>query len=370
MGLPAGLLEGGYAGLLRPVLFASHGGDPEAIHEQLIGILATVGDNPVLRGLLHAVAGGPGQPTELAGIRFPNRIGLAAGMDKDGQAARTWASLGFGFAELGTVTAQPQPGNDRPRVFRLRESRALVNRMGFNNAGARALAGTLGRGGLWRGNLAAGIPLGISIGKTRVTPVEDATEDYLASLTAVAPHADYVAVNVSSPNTPNLRTLQDGGALAELTSALVRRAGELAASTGQTDELPPVPIFVKIAPDLGWGQVDEVLAACEQAGIAGVIATNTTLARTGIAPSDTPAAAQAGGLSGAPLTARALEVVGYVARHTDRPVVGVGGIMTATDADRMFDAGARLVQLYTGFIYHGPGLVAAINSADSRRRTK
>lgn len=359
MGLPAPLLEGGYAGLLRPVLFAAHGGDPEAIHEQLIRILAGVGANPALRGLLRVVSAGQGVPTEVAGIRFPNRVGLAAGMDKDGVAARAWAALGFGFAELGTVTAHAQPGNDRPRVFRLRASRALINRMGFNNAGAVALADTLRRAGIARGNGAAGIPLGVSIGKTKVVPVAEAIDDYLASLSAVASYADYVAINVSSPNTPDLRSLQDGGALTDLTRALVGRAAELSAD--------PVPIFVKLAPDLSWEQVDEVLAACEAAGVAGVIATNTTLARDGLAAADRPRAGEAGGLSGAPLTDRALEVVRYVVEHTGLPVIGVGGIMTAADADRMFTAGARLVQLYTGFIYHGPGLISSINTADTRR---
>ena len=380
MGLPADLLQGGYAGLLRPVLFAAHGGDPEAIHEQLIAILAGVGDTPPLRGLLGLVSASRGKPAEVAGVRFPNRVGLAAGMDKDGLAALAWAALGFGFAELGTVTAQPQPGNDRPRVFRLRDSHALINRMGFNNHGAAALARTLAGAGIVRGNLAAGIPLGISIGKTKLVEVPDAVADYLASLDAVAPYADYVAINVSSPNTPDLRTLQDGGALAELTTALVARArtipedsrpipgvGPQDRVTKGTPGRTPVPIFVKIAPDLGWGQIDEVLAACEAAGIAGMIATNTTLGRDGLAAADAGVAGQAGGLSGAPLTARALEVVRYVTGHTGLPVIGAGGIMTGDDAMRMFDAGAALIQLYTGFIYHGPGLIAAINAADTRR---
>ncbi|MGC3955785.1 MAG: quinone-dependent dihydroorotate dehydrogenase [Propionicimonas sp.] len=360
MGLPADLLHGGYTGLLRPVLFASHGGDPEAIHEQLIAILAAVGDTPALRGLLGLVSSSSGRPIEVAGIRFPNRVGLAAGMDKDGLAARAWASLGFGFAELGTVTGQAQPGNDRPRVYRLRNSHALINRMGFNNHGAAALARTLEDAGVRRGNGAAGIPLGISIGKTKLVAVEDAVADYLTSLEAVAPYADYVAINVSSPNTPNLRTLQDGGALAELTAALVTRSQTIP----ELDEGSPIPIFVKIAPDLTWEQIDEVLAACEASGISGVIATNTTLGRRGLAAADQHLADQAGGLSGAPLTARALEVVEYVVQHTRLPVMGVGGIMTVDDAARMFDAGAALIQLYTGFIYHGPGLISAINAAD------
>lgn len=366
MGLPAGLLDAGYTGLLRPLLFASHGGDAEAIHEQLVSILSRVGGSGPLRAALGTLARSRGVPTTVAGVSFPNRVGLAAGMDKDGHAARAWASLGFGFAELGTVTARPQPGNERPRVFRARASQGLVNRMGFNNAGAPALAATLAAAGVRRGTGGAGIPLGISLGKTKLVAVEDAVEDYLASLEAVAPYADYVAINVSSPNTPNLRRLQDAGALTALTSALVARAAVLAASTGE----PPVPIFAKVAPDLGEGQLDEVIEVCQQAGIAGIIATNTTLARTGLAAADAWLAGEAGGLSGRPLTVRALEVVKYLTSHTQLPVVGAGGIMTPEDAERMFDAGARLVQLYTGFIYHGPALVSAINRADSRRNRR
>ncbi|MGB7964029.1 MAG: quinone-dependent dihydroorotate dehydrogenase [Propionicimonas sp.] len=361
MGLPRALLKGGFEGLLRPLLFASYGGDPESIHELTIGLLARVGGLPSARGALRLLAGSSGQPVSVAGVRFPNRVGLAAGMDKDGIAARAWQGLGFGFVEVGTVTAAAQPGNDRPRVFRLRDSHALINRMGFNNNGAAALAATLAKAGIYRGNGAAGIPVGISIGKTKLVPLDEAVDDYLSSLATVAPHADYVAINVSSPNTPNLRSLQDGGALAELTGTLVRRAGELAAGRD------PVPILVKLAPDLGWAQVDEVVAACEAAGISGLIATNTTLARDHLAPTDLPRASEAGGLSGAPLTARAREFVRYLSGHTDLPVIGVGGVMTTADAMALFDAGASLVQLYTGFIYHGPALVAQINADDTRR---
>jgi dihydroorotate dehydrogenase len=360
MGLPAPLLAAGYESVLRPLLFASHGGDPEPIHEAMIDLLARLGAVAPARDLVGLLAGSAGRPVELAGIRFPNRVGLAAGLDKDGLAARAWAGLGFGFAELGTVTALPQPGNDRPRVFRLVASHALVNRMGFNNHGAAALANTLALAGIRRGNGAAGIPVGISIGKSKAVEVADAVPDYLTSLTAVAPHADYVAINVTSPNTPGLRSLQDAGALATLTRALTARAAELSGSD-------PVPVFVKLAPDLTWPQVDEVLGACADAGVAGIIATNTTLARDGIDPADSAAAGEAGGLSGAPLTARALEFVRYVVRHTALPVIGAGGLMRVEDALAMFDAGARLVQLYTGFVYHGPALVSAINAADSRR---
>ncbi|MFT3874841.1 MAG: quinone-dependent dihydroorotate dehydrogenase [Propioniciclava sp.] len=348
------IVEDGYQRLLRPLLFRSHGGDPEKVHEDMIATLGVLAAAPGARDAMRALTRVPAEPVEVAGIRFPGRVGLAAGMDKDGRAALAWQHLGFAFAELGTVTAQAQPGNPKPRVFRAQASRGLVNRMGFNNHGALALANRLAVAGIFRGNGAAGIPLGISIGKTKVVPVQDAVGDYLTSFDHVHPHADYVAVNVSSPNTPGLRTLQDGGAMASLLGALTARAAQLSPAD-------PVPVFVKIAPDLTWPQIDEVLAAASDHGVAGVIATNTTLSREGLAAVDAPLAYEDGGLSGAPLTVRAREVVGYVASHTDLPVMGVGGIMTAGDARAMLDAGARLLQLYTGFIYAGPALVGAIN---------
>lgn len=347
-------VDGGYQRLLRPILFRAHRGDPEKIHEDMIAALAVLAQAPGLRDAVRGLTRVAAEPVEVAGITFRSRVGLAAGMDKDGRAALAWQHLGFAFAELGTVTAQAQPGNEKPRVFRAQASRGLVNRMGFNNHGALALANRLAVAGVFRGNGVAGIPLGISIGKTKVVPVEDAVADYLASFDLVHPHADYVAVNVSSPNTPGLRTLQDGGAMAALLGALTARARVLSPAD-------PVPVFVKIAPDLTWEQVDEVLDAASAHGVAGIIATNTTLSRDGLAAADAHLAQEAGGLSGAPLTARAREVVGYVARHTDLPVMGVGGIMTAGDAQAMLDAGARLLQLYTGFIYAGPALVGAIN---------
>jgi dihydroorotate dehydrogenase len=380
MGLPAGLLDAGYTHLLRPAMFASYGGDPEGIHELLIRLLSGVGSAGGVRALTGLLAGSAGRASRVAGIEFPSRVGLAAGLDKDASAVLAWQGLGFGFAELGTVTGRAQPGNDRPRVFRLRESGGLINRMGFNNPGAAAVAATLAARGVYRGNRAAGIPVGISIGKTKAVALDRAVEDYLASFRLLAPHADYIAVNVSSPNTPGLRSLQDGGALAELIGALVDAAGDTAPAPDASpaharrqpgsspDATGPVPIFVKVAPDLSWTQLDEVLATCLDRGAAGLVATNTTLSRDGLAPGDRPRATETGGLSGAPLTARAREVVGYIAAHTDLPVMGVGGVMTASDAMALFDAGARLVQLYTGFIYGGPGLPAAINALDVERQ--
>ncbi|MFV0407410.1 MAG: quinone-dependent dihydroorotate dehydrogenase [Propioniciclava sp.] len=348
------LLREGYQRALRPLLFAARGGDPESIHEDIIRSLAVLSRVPGARAAVAALTRTRQAPIQVAGIQFPGRVGLAAGMDKDGRAALAWQHLGFAFAELGTVTALAQPGNPRPRVFRLPSSQGLINRMGFNNAGALALANRLAIAGVFRGNGAAGIPLGISLGKSKSVALHDAVIDYLVSLRAVAPHADYVAVNVSSPNTPGLRTLQDGGTLTELLGELVRETQVLAHGT------TPLPVLVKIAPDLTWSQIDEVLTAATDTGVAGIIATNTTLTRDGLAAADRERAAEAGGLSGAPLSARAREVVRRVAATTELPVIGSGGVMTADDALALVDAGASLVQLYTGFVYGGPAVITSI----------
>jgi dihydroorotate dehydrogenase len=337
---------------VRPVLFRVGGGDAEKAHEFTLERLARLGPlRSVLRGRYATEA-----PVEVFGVRFPNAVGLAAGVDKNGLALPAWPALGFGFVEVGTVTAKAQPGNDKPRLFRLRDSEAIINRMGFNNAGAAALAARLAAlGPLRSANL--GVPLGISLGKSKVTPLEEAVEDYLASYRLLHTYADYIAVNVSSPNTPGLRSLQDKNAISDLLTAL---AGD-------------TPVLVKIAPDLTEPAIAELLEVCLSHGAAGVIATNTTLARDGLAPADQPRAAEAGGLSGHPLTEKARKVVHFV--HTETggrlPIIGVGGIMTPDDATRMFDAGASLVQLYSGFIYHGPALVrgAARAAASHQERS-
>jgi dihydroorotate dehydrogenase len=351
-----------YERVVRPVLFRSGGGDAERAHEQTLAALRTLGSVRPARALAAGWWGRHRSPLELAGIRFPGRVGLAAGMDKNGIAVRAWAGLGFGFAELGTVTAQPQPGNRRPRLFRLPQSRALINRMGFNNDGARALADRLAAAGIRRGNAAAGIPLGISIGKTKITPLEDSVEDYLSSFAALAPYADYVAVNVSSPNTPGLRRLQDAEALRQLAGNLVQ-----AARTQLPDA--PVPIFVKLAPDLAEGALEEALDVCRITGVAGLIATNTTLRRSGVSFAESRLAAEQGGLSGAPLSERARQVVRFLRARTDLPIIGVGGILTADDGQRMLDAGADLIQIYTGLIFRGPGLVDALNRLDRKSQS-
>ncbi|MBU2666739.1 quinone-dependent dihydroorotate dehydrogenase [Actinoplanes bogorensis] len=321
---------------VRPVLFRVGGGDAEKAHEFTLGRLASL-PSPVRAAMRARYA--TNRPVEAFGVRFPNPVGLAAGMDKNGVALPAWPALGFGFVEVGTVTAQAQPGNDRPRLFRLRDSEAIINRMGFNNAGAAALADRLKALG------PIGVPLGVSLGKSKVTPLADAVEDYLTSYRLLHPYADYIAVNVSSPNTPGLRTLQDKDSIADLLGAL----------RGET------PVLVKIAPDLSEPAIAELLEVCLSHGAAGVIATNTTLARDGLAAADQPRATEAGGLSGAPLTEKARKVVHFVHTETDGrlPIIGVGGVMCADDAARLFDAGATLVQLYSGFIYKGPSLVRA-----------
>jgi dihydroorotate dehydrogenase len=339
--------------LIRRGLFRFGGGDAEVAHHRTTAILAKAGPALApLRRYFHVAA-----PVTVFGVRFPNPVGLAAGMDKDGTALTAWPSLGFGFVEVGTVTALPQPGNPKPRLFRLRESEAVINRMGFNNAGAQALAARLAATGQLR------VPLGISLGKSKVVPVEHAVDDYRTSLRALYPYGDYFAINVSSPNTPGLRGLQDRKALSELVAELTLECAALA----ERDRSQPRPLLVKIAPDLTDDAIGEVLEVCAEHGISGLIATNTTLSRDGLAPTDQHLAAETGGLSGRPLTERARSVVEFVHKQTGGrlPVIGVGGIMDADDAARMFDAGASLVQVYTGFIYRGPGLVRQISRSRS-----
>ncbi len=337
-----------YRRVVRPVLFRVGSGDAERAHHATVAALATVGTSrPAVWGMSTLLARNL-TPRTVFGLRFPGIVGLAAGLDKNGVAAAAWPGLGFGFVELGTVTALAQPGNDQPRLFRLKSSQAIVNRMGFNNSGAQALADTLA------GSRTLDVPVGISLGKSKAVALAEAVPDYLAGLRAVRAHADYLAVNVSSPNTPGLRALQDRGPLDELLAALVAEAGRL-------------PVLVKIAPDLTDDALAEVLQVCHDRKVAGIIATNTTLSRDGLAPADVPLGAQAGGLSGAPLAVRAREVVRFVTGHTDLPVIGVGGILTPSDGLALLDAGASLLQVYTGLIYSGPGLITGLNRAIARR---
>jgi len=348
-----------YRHLARPVLFRVGKGDAEKAHHTTLRALSRVSRSKRAVAALGALHRAHPSPRTVFGVDFPSAVGLAAGMDKDGVALKAWPALGFGFVEVGTVTAHAQTGNPRPRLFRLRESESIINRMGFNNAGAAELASNLAR----IGNI--GVPLGISLGKSKVTPVESAVGDYLTSLRAVYQYADYIAVNVSSPNTPGLRQLQDKAPLDELLGSLTAEAGSLAWTHRRDDN--PVPVLVKIAPDLPDEAIGELLEVCVDRGIAGVIATNTTLDRQGVTAAETVLAAEVGGLSGRPLAERALEVVRFVTTHCDLPVLGVGGISSAQDGLRMLDAGASLIQLYTGFIYSGPPLLSELNRAIARR---
>ncbi|MEV0067670.1 quinone-dependent dihydroorotate dehydrogenase [Amycolatopsis sp. NPDC050768] len=330
--------------IARPGLYRLAYHDPELVHERTVRLLSRVG--PAL-GPLGRVYG-TDDPVTVLGLRFPNRVGLAAGMDKNGRALTAWPALGFGFVEVGTVTRHAQPGNPKPRLFSLPESDAVINRMGFNNDGAEALARRLAAQGKPR------VPLGISIGKSKATPLDEAVADYRFSLRVLHPYADYFAINVSSPNTPGLRALQDKAALGELLAELRKTSAELGGDT---------PLLVKVAPDLTDEALAELLEVCLGHGVAGLIATNTTLSRDGLAPAEAHLATEAGGLSGRPLTARSLEVVRFVHERTEGklPIIGVGGILGPDDASRLLDAGASLVQLYTGFALHGPALVRRVS---------
>lgn len=337
--------------LVRPAMYRLSRGDAELVHHRTVSALAAASRSETALRMLRRRYGFR-SPTTVFGVRFPNPVGLAAGMDKDGRALPAWPALGFGFVEAGTVTRLAQPGNPKPRLFHLPGSDAVINRMGFNNSGADALAARLERSGKPE------VPLGVSIGKSKAAGLDEAVADYRHSLRALAPYADYFAVNVSSPNTPGLRSLQDRAALDELLAELRALARSLAGDAQQT------PLLVKVAPDLTDEALVELLEVCTRRGVAGVIATNTTLDRPRLAASDAAIGEQSGGLSGRPLAPRALEVVRFVHRETGGalPVIGVGGIMTADDARRMFDAGASLIQLYTGFALHGPALLRGIGS--------
>lgn len=339
-----------YAALGQPLLFRL---DPERVHELAIRSLAIAA--PVMDGLAGPPDGGGRLTQELMGLRFPNPVGLAAGFDKYARAVPAWPALGFGFAEIGTVTALAQEGNPRPRLHRLPDDGALINSLGFNNAGADATAAQLDA--LARRELLGRAPLGINVGKSKAAPADGAPADYARTVEALWAHADYVTVNVSSPNTPGLRDLQAAGPLGAILDAVDGVNRRRAAAAGAD----PRPVLVKIAPDLDTAQVDAVVDLALERGLAGVIATNTTVARAGLA-SPERLTSRPGGLSGKPLRDQATTLVARVAaRAAGRlAVVGVGGIFTADDAWAKLAAGASLVQLYTGFVYGGPGTARSI----------
>lgn len=332
--------------LLRPLLFSL---DEEVSHDVSIAALALYGRLP---GNIRAGtgAGTAGSPLQILGLNFPNRLGLAAGLDKDAEAVEGLARLGFGFVEVGTVTPRPQPGNEKPRLFRLAEQRGIINRMGFNNAGVEAMVKHLT--GVRRRGRMGDVLLGVNVGKNKDTDNERAVDDYTRCMTAVYPLADYLTLNLSSPNTPGLRKLQSGEDLDRVLDGVSGCRDRLAAQHGCK-----VPVLVKVAPDLHSEAVSDIARAVHEYAIDGVIATNTTLSRQGV--ENSPHADQAGGLSGAPLTELARGKVAELraALGPDKPLIGVGGIVDADSAEAMFAAGADLIQIYSGFIYHGPPLI-------------
>ena len=336
-----------YRRLLRPALFAENA---ETIHGRTLHGLNWVSRHPLACEALESFLGAPALPIELFGLRFPNPIGLAAGMDKLGEAVPAWAALGFGFSELGGVTWHAQPGNPPPRVFRAIAEEAIVNRMGFNNDGAEALAQTLQdwrTRGVWPDH-----PVGINLGKSKITPLDQAATDYANSFRVLRDLADFFVVNVSSPNTPNLRQLQDKAALDEILAALQ------AVNVGAAK-----PILVKVAPDLTFEALDEILELVRPRQIAGIVATNTTIDRPETKDEASRRAyGETGGLSGRPLRARSTEVIRHLYRQTrgGLPIIGVGGIFSADDAWEKITAGASLVQVYTGLVYEGPGLAGEL----------
>jgi dihydroorotate dehydrogenase len=332
--------------LTRPFLF---GMDAEAAHELTMDMLARGQRTPLQWAWCNETVH---DPVTLAGLTFPNRVGMAAGLDKNARCIDALGAMGFGFVEVGTVTPKAQPGNPKPRMFRLPEARALINRLGFNNEGLEAFLRNVQQAQFRKQNRRNPMLLGLNIGKNATTPIENATSDYLTCLEGVYPHADYVTVNISSPNTQNLRALQSDAALDALLSAVAERRETLA-----TRHAKRVPVFVKIAPDLDEAQVAVIAATLQRHGMDGVIATNTTISRAAV--QGMRHAEETGGLSGAPVLEASNQVIRQLraALGSRFPIIGVGGVMSAEDAASKVRAGADVVQIYTGLIYEGPALV-------------
>lgn len=336
-----------YKSLLRPLLFKL---DPEKVHYLTTDALQTVYKLPFAKSISNSMfqVQNPKLERELFGLKFPNPVGLAAGFDKDAKLIDELANLGFGFVEIGTLTPKGQEGNPKPRLFRLPEDQAIINRMGFNNEGVDAAVARLR-------NRKSKVIVGGNIGKNKVTPNEEALNDYLYCFKALYDVVDYFVVNVSSPNTPDLRALQEKEPLQQLLLALQEENSKM---------LKPKPLLLKIAPDLNEAQLNDIVEIAIEANLSGIIATNTTISREGLhASSQKVEEIGAGGLSGKPLTKRSTEIIRYLRQHLPQSIkiIGVGGIMTAEDALEKLDAGADLVQLYTGFIYEGPSLITRIN---------
>jgi dihydroorotate dehydrogenase len=335
--------------LLKPWLFKF---DPEHIHDLTMSGLAFTSQHPGLLRLLKIACqlNDEKLETQVLGLNFPNPIGLAAGMDKNARAIPSWAAMGFGFIEIGSVTAQAQPGNPKPRLFRLPDDEAIINRMGFNNDGAEVVAAKLKK---LRETETLSTPIGINLGKSKVTSLEEAHLDYKKSLELLYAYGDYFVINVSSPNTPGLRELQDKDKL-EVLLATVR---DFVREEGGNSK--PKPVLLKIAPDLTYEQLDEILELVEHYELNGIIATNTTISRAGLKTQID----ETGGLSGKPLTKRSLELLHYIRKQTKLPVISVGGIFTERDVFERLEAGAKLLQIYTGLVYKGPFFVKRLNKA-------
>ena len=340
-----------YKSLIRPLLFRK---DPEKSHEQMLALLSHL---EFLYGSLNDFYRVEDErlKVRIGPLTFPNPVGLAAGFDKNAVAPKTISAFGFGFMEIGAVTAQAQPGNPKPRLYRLPEDHALINRLGFNNEGAEAIALKLDR--LRARGAMPEIPLGINIGRTKIVETKDAVADFLSAFEKLFPHGDFFTLNVSSPNTPNLRDLQEKTLLRELLAAVQEKNRALATRA----KIAPKPVFVKIAPDMQFSQVDEIIEVVEAVKLTGIVATNATaFMREGL---KSPAGREPGGLSGRPITRVVTAFISHICRATQGrlPIIGVGGIFNAEDAYDKIKAGASAVQIYTGWIYEGPGAVKRIN---------
>lgn len=333
--------------------------DAETVHTQTLNALAFAQRSGLGRWFLRQLRGRvPSCPVNLFGLTFPNPLGVAAGFDKDGRVPAALALLGFGHIEIGTLTPRPQEGNPRPRIFRLPEDKAIINRMGFPNGGVVATANRLQN----PQPSAAPYILGVSLGKQKETALEDALKDYLVGLRAVHSFADYLAINVSSPNTPGLRALQGGDYLEGLIAGILAETRHLAGNHA------PLPVLIKIAPDLSWAELDEILAIGQRLGVSGIIAANTTLNRQGL---QNPAQMETGGLSGSPLRQRCRQIVHYIHQQTSGqlPIIGVGGVSSPDDLLALLDMGASLVQVYTGLVYAGPRLAGQMLRDLEERKT-
>lgn len=344
-----------YENIIRPILFTQN---PEFAHDLGLNVWKVVGAVPPLRKLMETFTlVKTEKPVRVMGLEFPNRVGLAAGFDKDATAWRAAAAFGFGHAEIGTVSMLKQSGNPRPRMFRYPKAEAIVNSCGFPNDGAEEISARLGAIFSKNPNITKKCPLGVNIGKSKITPLEEAAQDYLFSFNALADYADFFVINVSSPNTPELRKLQGADFLPNLLGEISKANEDRAKKLG----VKRIPVVLKIAPDLTFGEIDSILSILFELGLDGICATNTTITR----PEQYPDMEKSGGMSGAPLFKKSLGIIKYISQATNGrlPIIGVGGIVRPEDAGEMMNAGASLVQLYSGMIYRGPFFARSVASA-------